>query len=49
MRASRYSPVATGPEVPVADAGFFTDGWGIAEGDVLRIGTGAPVVVMKAD
>ncbi len=37
------SPTGSGSSFDVADAGFFTDGYGIVEGDIIKVGTNAPV------
>ena len=39
----------SGTVVPVADAKFFTDGYGIAEGDTIVIGSNAPVKIVGID
>ena len=36
---TRTTNSGTGMNIGVTDAGYFTDGWGFAEGDYIRIGT----------
>lgn len=38
-----------GTRVPVADAGYFTDGWGISEGDSIRIGGQPAARIVRVD
>jgi hypothetical protein len=39
----------SGTEVPVADAGYFVDGYGVTTGDRIVIGHGAPVTITAID
>ncbi len=37
----------TGTTFSVPDAALFCDGWGIAEGDIIRVGSGSPVRITR--
>ncbi|MGI8738432.1 MAG: calcium-binding protein [Gammaproteobacteria bacterium] len=38
-----------GTSVPVVDAGYFTDGFGVVDGDLVQIGANAPIGVTAVD
>lgn len=38
-----------GKTIPVDDAGYFIDGFGVTTGDLIQIGSNAPVLVTKVD
>jgi hypothetical protein len=42
---TRTTGSGSGKTVSVVDAGWFTDGFGITEGDLVKIGSGAPIRV----
>lgn len=46
---TQTTAAGSGKSVAVEDAGWFTDGFGIDEGDLLKIGSNAPVRVTKVD
>ena len=47
---TRTTAGGEGTAIPVADAGFFTDGFGIVEGDRIQLeGTSQPVHVVEID
>ena len=39
----------TGTSVPVHDAGYFSDGWGISAGDLIRVGASLPARISHID
>jgi hypothetical protein len=39
----------TGTQIVVQDAGYFVDGWGSGLGDLIRVGTNAPVRIASID
>lgn len=43
------SPSGSGTVISVVDAGFFTDGQGLIEGDLIKIGAAGPVAVTGID
>ncbi|MEW6515377.1 MAG: T9SS type A sorting domain-containing protein [candidate division FCPU426 bacterium] len=43
------SASGSGTVISVADAGFFTDGQGLIEGDVIKVGAGSPVAIASID
>lgn len=38
-----------GTEIRVEDASYFSDGWNITEGDLIKIGSSEPVKIVKVD
>lgn len=46
---TQTTDAGSGKLISVADAGWFTDGFGIVEGDLVQIGKNAPVRVTKVD
>jgi hypothetical protein len=43
------SPAGNGTTFNVADGLLFCDGWGIAEGDVIKVGASAPARIVRVD
>jgi hypothetical protein len=48
LTRTREAGANTG-RVPVVEARFFCDGWGLIEGDLIRVGDNAPVRVLAVD
>lgn len=46
---TRTTAAGSGNRIPVEDAGFFCDGWGIVEGDIIRISAQKSVRIIHID
>lgn len=49
MFLTKTRAAGSGNTVPVADAGYFTDGFGMVEGDYVQIGQNRPVRIKKVN
>lgn len=49
VHLTRTTSAGVGVEVAVADARYFIDGFGLAQGDTVRIGGNEPVVIAKVN
>lgn len=46
---TRTTSAGSGDIIPVADAGYFCDGWRVAEADLIKIGQRPPVQIVAVD
>ncbi len=46
---TKTSSAGSGAYIHVEDARYFCDGWGVVEGDIIKIGSRSPVQIMNID
>jgi len=46
---TKTSSAGSGSYIQVDDAGYFCDGWGIVDGDMIKVGSSSPVQVVNTD